>query len=193
MDCRILKSMSNDIAKVTLDVVRAAMALAERDVELKHIDVDDIRNLTRSRFAPVERKHAVALLKAQGKSNREIAKELEVSHDTVNNDVREANGGGRNRPEGGRKRPETDEYGKRVPDEAKPDKIRESNDLNEFIMNCHTAAAVAVYSGCINDRAIAACRKAAEAWSDLLRKMETQNGKASESTSKISYLQAKAP
>ncbi len=181
-------------AKETLDVVRAAMALAEVQVELNVIGVDDIRNLTRSRFAPVERKHAVALLKAQGKSNREIAKELEVSHDTVNNDVREANGGGRNRPEDGRKRPETDEYGKRVPDEAKPDKIREANDLNEFLMNCHMAASVAVYGGRINDRAIKACRMAAKAWSELLRKMETTNDyQEEEDASNVSYLQAKAP
>ncbi len=203
--------MSNDIAKVTLDVVRAAMALAERDVELKHIDVDDIRNLTRSRFAPVERKHAVALLKAQGKSNREIAKELDCNEGTVRGDL-----GGKRRAEksaenaeksagsGGDGKGTTkgflNDMAKKgyTIESGKPDKIREDNDLNKFVMNCHAAASVAVYGGRINDKAISACRMAAKAWSDLLRKMESTSGKESEESeeseaSNVAYLQAKAP
>jgi DNA-binding NarL/FixJ family response regulator len=49
--------------------------------------VEQIQAIPRTRFAPVERKHAVALLKAEGKSNREIAKELGVAPATVDRDV----------------------------------------------------------------------------------------------------------
>jgi Helix-turn-helix domain len=74
-------------SKETIEVVRAAMALAERDVDLGLVTIDQIQQIPRTRFAAVERKQAVALLKAEGKSNRAIAKELGVSHVTVNRDV----------------------------------------------------------------------------------------------------------
>jgi N6-adenosine-specific RNA methylase IME4 len=91
-----------DHAKVTTDVVRAAMALAERDVDLGLVTVQQIRDIPRTKFAAVERKQAVALLKAQGKSNRQIALELGVSHQTINRD-------GTNVPENGTNVPPSSE------------------------------------------------------------------------------------
>jgi N6-adenosine-specific RNA methylase IME4/transposase-like protein len=86
----------SDSSKVTIDVVRAAMALAERDVELGLATVEQIRSIPRTRFAPAERKQIAALLKAEGKSNREIAEELGASHQTIGRDL-----GGPSGPENG--------------------------------------------------------------------------------------------
>jgi N6-adenosine-specific RNA methylase IME4 len=88
-----------DRSKETIDVVRAAMALAERDVELELVTVDQIQSIPRTRFAPAERKQLVALLKAEGKSNREIGRELGVDHKTVAADI------GENSPESGEDSP----------------------------------------------------------------------------------------
>lgn len=84
--------MTSDRSKVTIDVVRAAMALAERDVELGLATVAQIQAIPRTRFAPAERKQLVALLKQEGKSNREIAAELDISHQTVGRDLDGPNG-----------------------------------------------------------------------------------------------------
>lgn len=80
-----------DLSKVTIDVVRAAMALAERDVDLGLATVEQIQDIQRTRFAPAERKRLVAFEKAAGKSNREISREHGISLGTVNNDVNEQN------------------------------------------------------------------------------------------------------
>jgi hypothetical protein len=79
-------------SKETVEVVRAALALAERDVELGLAGLDEIMAIPRTRFAPVERKQIVALLKAEGKSNRQVAKELNINPSVVDGDVREAAG-----------------------------------------------------------------------------------------------------
>lgn len=81
--------MSDEHSKVTVDVVRAAMALAERDVGLGLATVEQIQDIPRTRFAPADRKQLVALRKAEGKSNREIARELDVDEKTVRNDAAE--------------------------------------------------------------------------------------------------------
>jgi len=88
-----------DRSKETIDVVRAAMALAERDVELELVTVDQIQSIPRTRFAPTERKQLVALEKAAGKSNREISREHGIGLGTVNRDVNELNGS-ENEPNG---------------------------------------------------------------------------------------------
>jgi hypothetical protein len=47
-------------SKETIDVVRAAMALAERDVDLGLASVEEIQAIPRTRFAPAERKQIVS-------------------------------------------------------------------------------------------------------------------------------------
>jgi hypothetical protein len=88
--------MANDHSKVTADVIRAAMALAERDVDLGLITIEQIEDIKRTRFAPVERKKIAEALSAQGMSNRQIAKVTGATHTTINRDL-----GGTNVPESG--------------------------------------------------------------------------------------------
>lgn len=52
-------------------------------------------------------------------------------------------------------------------------KIAEDNNYNAFLMNCHASAALATYSGRIDEKTIAACRKVASAWSNMLTQMES--------------------
>ena len=75
----------SDSSKVTIDVIRAAMALAERDVDLGLATVQQIQDIPRTRFAPADRDQLIALRKAEGKSNRAIAKEAGISEGTVRN------------------------------------------------------------------------------------------------------------
>jgi transposase len=49
--------------------------------------VNDLQSIPRTRFAAIERKQAVALLKAEGKSERQIAKEVGVHKRTVAADL----------------------------------------------------------------------------------------------------------
>ena len=76
-----------DRSKETLDVVRAAMALAERDVDLGLASLEQIQSIPRTRFAPAERAQLHRLLKAEGKSLREAAEITGSSKDTVARDV----------------------------------------------------------------------------------------------------------
>lgn len=80
-----------DSSKVTIDVIRAAMALAERDVDLGLATVQQIQDIPKTRFAPAERRRLVALEKAEGKSNREIAREHGIAPATVDRDVNALN------------------------------------------------------------------------------------------------------
>lgn len=81
--------MSSEHSKVTVDVVRAAMALAERDVGLGLATVEQIQDIPRTRFAPAERKQLVALKKAEGKSIREIEDETGIPRETARRDLKE--------------------------------------------------------------------------------------------------------
>jgi hypothetical protein len=79
--------MANDHSKVTADVIRAAMALAQRDVDLGLITIEQIEDIKRTRFAPVERKKIAEALSAQGMSNRQIAKVTGASPKTIDRDL----------------------------------------------------------------------------------------------------------
>lgn len=95
----------NEHSKQTIDVVRAALALAERDVDLGLATVEEIQTIQRTRFATAERKQVAAILKAEGKSIREIAKTTGASKSAVARDVSVPNGtqtvpNGTSRPNG---------------------------------------------------------------------------------------------
>jgi N6-adenosine-specific RNA methylase IME4/transposase-like protein len=111
----------SDSSKVTIDVVRAAMALAERDVDLGLATVEQIQEIPRTRFAPAERKRLVALRKAEGKSNREIASELDIGVGTVSRDLNDPNGS-KNDPDGSEPLSELDQSRKR--EEALREQLR---------------------------------------------------------------------
>jgi transposase len=87
-------------SKVTVEVIRAAMALAQRDVDLGLISIDEIESIPRTRFAPIERKKIAEALSAQGMSNRQIGKIVGVDHKTIANDL-----SGENPPKGGENSP----------------------------------------------------------------------------------------
>jgi transposase len=74
-------------SKITVEVIRAAMALAQRDVDLGLITVEQIEAIPRTRFAPVERKKIAEALSTQGMSNRQIAKVVGASEGTIRNDL----------------------------------------------------------------------------------------------------------
>jgi hypothetical protein len=57
-------------------------------------------------------------------------------------------------------------------DDFLPKKIEQSNEMNVFMMNCYASVQVAHYSGPVDDKVIKACRKAAQAWTALLTKLE---------------------
>jgi hypothetical protein len=79
--------MTDERAKVTADVIKAAMALAQRDVDLGLITIEEIESIPKTRFAPIERKKIAEALKAQGMSNRAIAKTIGASHQTIARDI----------------------------------------------------------------------------------------------------------
>jgi hypothetical protein len=83
---------SEERSKVTADVIRAAMALAQRDVDLGLITVEQIESIPRTRFAPVERKKIAEALSAQGVSHRGIAKVTGASPKTIDRDLSASNG-----------------------------------------------------------------------------------------------------
>lgn len=86
------KTKMTDHSKATIDVVRAAMALAERDVDLGLATVEQIQDIPRTRFAPTERNRLVKLLKAQGKSIREIEEETGIPKSTAQRIKNDPNG-----------------------------------------------------------------------------------------------------
>lgn len=78
-------------SKETIEVVRAALALAQRDVDLGLVTLAEIEAIPRTRFAPVERKKIAEALSAQGASTRQIAKVTGADQKTISRDLREAN------------------------------------------------------------------------------------------------------
>jgi hypothetical protein len=136
------------------------------------------------KMQPIERLEAITELKANGHTNREIAKVLGVDHQTVNNDLRGENSpprtekAGKNNNElndSGENSPldDDDEIPELTPKEAK---IEQSNLRSVLLMN--SAASVqcaAVYEGPIDTEIIKACRRAARAWDELANNLERKS------------------
>jgi transposase len=153
-------------SKETLDVVHAALALAARDVELGLVDVGDLQSIPRTRFAAIERKKAVALLKGEGKSERLIAKELGVDKTTVAADLGRPKGknkdGGNPPPNGGNPPSDSDDD-----DEVKTEEAVKDN----FLILADRAATFAAYTGPVDEEVRRAITRAVLAWNDLARKI----------------------
>jgi hypothetical protein len=163
-------------SKETLDVVNAALALAARDVELGLVEVEDLQQIKRTRFAVAERKQAVALLKAEGKSSREIARELNIGKTTVNRDIagpngppngpngppKEKQGMGGIRPLNSDGHASDDRNDDSFEAEAKAEFLKEN-----FLVLADKAASFAVYSGPVDEEVRRAITRAALAWSCL--------------------------
>ena len=82
------------------DLVIAARDLGERLIDTGIVDAEQLRFTI---VARKDRKHLAPALKANGMSNREIARTLGVSHVTVQNDLAAANG--KNLPSNGKNLP----------------------------------------------------------------------------------------
>lgn len=164
----------NGHSKETLEVVRAAMALAERDVDLGLVTIEEIASIPRTRFAAVERKQAVALLKAEGKSNRQIARELDIDHKTVAADL------GENSPKNGENSPSDDDsslVAELIADKAPFNKGRAPCDeeckeiKKQFLIRADIAARGATYTGPVDEEIRRAAMATALAWSDLSKRL----------------------
>ena len=153
-------------SKETIEVVRAAMALAQRDVDLGLATLAEIQAIPRTRFAPVERKQAVKLLKAEGKSDREVAKRLGVDKGTVARDQGKSNRRvGAKHPKNGGKAPTS----KRDAEDAA---AKNEYDKTTFLHRADLAASYAVYTGKVDKETCRAARAAALAWDELATEME---------------------
>jgi hypothetical protein len=75
---------------------------------------------------------------------------------------------------------------------ARDRKIAESNYRNEFLMNCHMATEAAVYTGPIDEKILGGCRRAAEAWSRLLSRIDPTSATKLEPTATKPRKKAKA-
>jgi hypothetical protein len=152
--------------KETIDVVRAAMALAQRDVDLGICDLDEILAIPRTRFAPVERARIAKALIESGASERQAAKTLKVSKTTVRQDLGKS-GRGRKATANGRKAT------------AKSDPIaagKAEHSKTTFLHRADLAVTYAVYDGKIDKETCRAARAAALAWNTLATQMEESNG-----------------
>jgi transposase-like protein len=164
-------------SKETVEVVRAAMALAERDVSLGLANVDDIRSIPRTRFAPVERDRLIALRKAEGKSNREIAEEAGVSQKTVERtNVRKRGGqvSAKSAEKSASPKPK-----RTAPVDDDDDNIEAGIDKEHlktgFIIRADQAARFAIYSGPVDDEVRRVAWRAAKAWQELVQKLDGGN------------------
>lgn len=174
-----IKKVHNNMkhSKETLDVVHAALALASRDVELGLVDVEDLQSIPRTRFAAVERKKAVALLKKEGKSDLAVARELKIDASTVARDM--------GRPHGSDK---TDAEKKRIERAAARSGVatgvtaalEDDHDLDlgeakseaikqNFLIRADRAAEAAAYHGQIDEEVRRAVTRTAIAWNKLAR------------------------
>jgi hypothetical protein len=114
--------------------------------ELGLVEVEDLQSIPRTRFAAIERKKAVALLKSEGKSNRQIAEELEVNKDTVAEDL------------GKPKRTRKSVTGCRTEDDRLPDtydddefEARTETIKQNFLIRADRAASSAAYEGPLDE------------------------------------------
>jgi DNA invertase Pin-like site-specific DNA recombinase len=172
-------------SKETIDVVRAAMALAERDVELGLASVEEIRNIPRTRFAPAERKEAVALLKAEGKSNRKIAKELNVGGRTVARDLgqptKRSKGAANAAPSAKNSAPNGGKFahGQPPPPDFELSEFESEIDKEHlktgFIIRADQASRFAVYSGPVDEEVRRVAWRAEMAWHELVQKLDGGN------------------
>lgn len=176
-----------DHATATLNVIRAAMDLAERDEHLGLVTVEQIQSIARTRFAPADRKQLAALLKAEGKSNREIARELSVDEGTIRRDTAEnsAKNAENSAPEAnGKKLPDDSKASaKQGPNEStdaqapandsegdEPDienEVEPENYRTAFLIRADQARKLAVYSGPIDDEVCLMARQVAAVWTLL--------------------------
>jgi IS30 family transposase len=146
-------------SSVTLNIIKAAMDLAQRDEQLGLVTMDQIQSIQRTRYAPVDRKQLAALLKAEGKSNREIAKEVGVDHETVNRDLR----GGANAPKNGPNAPPENDTGsgrRSGNGRSRPHKSAENDESTDADVEQtteekieHDRAALVIYAGTAIDLA----------------------------------------
>lgn len=149
-------------SKETIEVMRAALALAQRDVDLGLCSIDEIMAIPRTRFAPIERKKAVRALIDSGVTMRQAAKTLKVDRATVRRDLGKAGKRGGKAAKNGGKAASLDPV-----TEAKAE-----GGKTQFLLRADLAARSAVYSGKIDKETCRAARAAALAWDQLATKME---------------------
>lgn len=89
IDAGITPSPDSKITRHYADLVIAARKLGERLTDIGIVDPEQLRYTI---VAKEERKRLVPLLKAEGLSNRAIAKTLGVDHQTIANDLKAADG-----------------------------------------------------------------------------------------------------
>jgi hypothetical protein len=130
-------------------------------------------------YVPARERAAAAVAANPEKSDRAIAADIGVSHPTV---AKARKTTGNNLPVDGRvgmdgkvrKLPDQRARANRGRRDAHHDKIIEENHYNIFLNNCHAVAALAVYEGRVDAKAMKACRRAVQAWSDLLKQLEVR-------------------
>jgi len=158
---RWLDEMANH-SKETIEVVRAALALAQRDVDLGLATIAEIEAIPRTRFAPVERKKAARVLIARGASEREAAEVLGVERTTIRRDLgKKKQPGGAKAPKNGAKSPNAEIAAAKV-----------EHDKTAFLHRADLAARYAVYSGKVDKEVRRGARAAALAWNELANQME---------------------
>jgi Trp operon repressor len=158
-----------DNGKITEDLIRATMAVVERDVGLGIISVE------RTRYAMVDRKKIAKELADKGLSARQIAKVTGASRKTIDRDL------GSNDPKNGSNVPPPADqspwsaHGQPTPDDDEPglpEKVERSNTMNVFRMNCYASVEIARYDGPVDDTIIKACHDAVQAWTALLTQLK---------------------
>jgi len=159
--------MATNHSKETIDVVRAAMALAQRDVDLGLATVEEIQSIPKTRFAPAERNKIIAIRKAEGKTNREVAEETGVDQRTVGRVYNRQRGA--NAPKNGAN----------APTKGSADPIENGKaeaNKTAFLHRAELVASYAVYSGKVDQEVCRAARAAALAWDQLAKQMEGSDG-----------------
>src|SRR5262245_16366084 len=155
--------MARKHSKETIEVVRAAMALAQRDVDLGLATLAEIAAIPRTRFAPVERKKIAKALINGGMSERKIAKELGVDRRTVRRDI------------GKPRRTKATTKGTNATIQDADATARAAHLKTAFLHRADLAAQYVVYEGKIDVEICRATRATALAWDDLATKMERGN------------------
>jgi hypothetical protein len=127
-----------------------------------------------------ERRQAVTELKEEGHTNREIAKAIGVDESTVRADLsagnpapRKKNGSKNNHDDedtAGNPAPDDDDDEEMTPEEVE---IGQQNLRSAILMNsAATIEFTAEYYGPIDTKVIEACKRAAQAWTELATKLE---------------------
>jgi Trp operon repressor len=79
--------MTTKEGEKTKNLIKAVLDITERDVGLGFITPEEIAAIPKTRYAIADRRKIVEIMKAEGKSQREIAKELGVSQALVSKDL----------------------------------------------------------------------------------------------------------